>query len=136
MLTENEYSKDEDLDKYLGVLAKDIPEEIVLRLLEEGYSVSPKSGRIRRRFRRKESKPKFYKRKKYRRYATTVAWIIIIIVFIVTLIIVLKESEIQPSPKKKIMMLNKNNYVFPSVKLSSSDYNFALILPMRRDFIL
>jgi len=59
------------LDKYLGSLAKDLPAETMQQLVEEGYSISPRSGRIRIRFRHKESSV-FYKKKRVKRYARIV----------------------------------------------------------------
>jgi len=118
----NEDLSAEDFDKYLGVLAKDLPEGTVQGLLDAGYSVSPKSGRIRRRFRRKETKPKFYKRKKFKKNLYLTFWIIIIILFLVSLIIILKETDFQTAPKKKTGFNNKNTFKFPN----ALDYKFAL----------
>jgi hypothetical protein len=67
--------------------------------LPEGYSVSPNSGRIRKRIKKK----KFFTRRKAKKYVEYFLWIILLGAFVYSLMIVIPELGIvsDKNPKTK-----------------------------------
>lgn len=70
------------------------------KLASGEYSISPRSGRLRRRIRVKEKKSVF-KRTALRRTLSTITWVILILAFIVSLIYVIPELNIVSDKKQK-----------------------------------
>jgi hypothetical protein len=73
---------------YLGKQATDIPTEKLEELLKKGYSVSPESGRIRKRLKKKKKKEAFSKRK-LNKTVQKIGWIILLILFIVSVVMMI-----------------------------------------------
>jgi len=68
----------------------------------EEYSISPTSGRLRKRIRKK--KKSAFSKRKVKKYFEYFVWIVILIAFIYSLIIILPEiglSDKTPKPKVK-----------------------------------
>ena len=73
-------------------------EELKRKLASGEYSISPRSGRLRKRVRVKKKKSPFSKRK-VRKITRKILWILLIIGFILTLIVVAPEININPNKK-------------------------------------
>jgi hypothetical protein len=72
--------------QYLGKFAKDLPREVLEELLKKGYSVSPESGRIRKRIKKKKKKDGFTKRK-LNKAVQKIGWIALAILFLFSLLL-------------------------------------------------
>ena len=70
------------------------------KLASGEYSISPNSGRLRKRVRRKKEK-KFYSRSNIKRFINSALWVILIAAFLISLILVFPELNLV-SDKKKI----------------------------------
>jgi hypothetical protein len=75
-----------------------LDEETRRKLASGEYSISPNSGRLRKRIRVKEKKP-FYSRRSFKKRMKMVLWILLLAGFVVTLIMVAPELNV--SQKKK-----------------------------------
>ena len=62
------------------------------------YSISPRTGRLRKKIKKKRHKP-FFQRSGVKKKMTTVIWILLIVGFIISLIVVLPELEFDASKK-------------------------------------
>ena len=62
-------------------------EELKKKLASGEYSISPRSGRLRKRIRVKQKKP-FYSRRRMKKTTRKLLWVLLIIGFILTLIII------------------------------------------------
>jgi hypothetical protein len=94
---------DED---YLGKLAVEIPTETLEKLLKEGYSVSPRSGRLRKKIRIKRKKAPFSK-KKLNKLIQKIGWIVLLIIFLVSLVMIVphigdnsRQEKLEKKSKK------------------------------------
>ena len=76
---------------------EDLPPERLEQLLREGYTISPNSGRLRKKIGRKKSSGILSKRKakKYTKYAL---WALLILAFLASLVIILPEMSVQNNP--------------------------------------
>jgi hypothetical protein len=72
-------------------------EELKRKLASGEYSISPRSGRLRRRIRVKGKKP-LYSKRKMKKMTRKLLWILLLVGFILTLIII--APEINVAPKK------------------------------------
>ncbi len=63
------------------------------------YSISPRTGRLRRRVKIKKRKP-FFDRSSTKKRVTTLIWIILLIGFIISVILVLPEINLDGGKKK------------------------------------
>lgn len=70
------------------------------KLASGEYSISPNSGRLRKRVRRKKEK-KFFSRENVKRFINSALWVILIASFLISLILVFPELNLV-SDKKKI----------------------------------
>ena len=70
------------------------------KLASGEYSISPNSGRLRKRIRRKKEK-KFFSRENVKRFINSALWVILIASFLISLILVFPELNLV-SDKKKI----------------------------------
>jgi hypothetical protein len=70
-------------------------EELKKKLASGEYSISPRSGRLRKRIRVKQKKP-MYSRRRMKKTTRKLLWILLIIGFILTLIIIAPEININP----------------------------------------
>ena len=73
-------------------------EELKRKLASGEYSISPRSGRLRKRVRIKEKRPPFSKRK-LKKMTRKILWILLIIGFVLTLIIIGPELNVNPRAK-------------------------------------
>ena len=70
-------------------------EELKRKLASGEYSISPRSGRLRKRIRVKKKKSPISKRR-LRKITRKILWILLIAGFIITLIIVAPEINVNP----------------------------------------
>ena len=70
------------------------------KLASGEYSISPRSGRLRKRIRIREKKS-FFKRTKVRSTLSTVIWVVLIMAFVVSLFYVIPELNIVSEKKQK-----------------------------------
>lgn len=70
------------------------------KLASGEYSISPRSGRLRKRIRVKEKK-KFFQRTRVRNLINTFLWLILIGAFLISLIYVIPELNIVSEKNKK-----------------------------------
>ena len=70
-------------------------EELKRKLASGEYSISPRSGRLRKRIRVKEKKPPLSKRK-LKKLTRKILWILLVVGFIIALIIVGPELNVNP----------------------------------------
>ena len=75
-------------DDFLGKLASDIPADKLEELIRRGYSVSPQSGRLRKRVRKEKEKKKFSK-KKLNKIARKAGWIFLLLLFLLSIVMII-----------------------------------------------
>ncbi len=63
------------------------------------YSISPRSGRLRKRVKVKKKKP-LLKRSSTKKKLTTLVWILLLLAFIVSVVLILPEINIEGGKKK------------------------------------
>ena len=73
-------------------------EELKRKLASGEYSISPRSGRLRKRVRTKEKKPPLSKRR-LKKMTRKILWILLIVGFILSLIIIGPELNVNPRLK-------------------------------------
>ena len=95
-------------EDHLGMLAKDLPPDKMERLLREGYSISPNSGRLRKRIRSKRARSPFSKRKA-KKYTRIMLWTFLIVAFVISLVIIIPELAVDNGPQLR-------NQRFPNQK--------------------
>ncbi|MBK6397349.1 MAG: hypothetical protein IPP27_05680 [Bacteroidetes bacterium] len=64
------------------------------------YSISPRSGRLRKRVKVKKKKP-FFQRSETKKKLTTLVWILLLLGFIISVVLVLPEINIEGGKKKE-----------------------------------
>ncbi len=69
------------------------------KLASGEYSISPNSGRLRKRVRRKKEK-KFFSRANIKRFINSALWVILIASFLISLILVFPELNLVSDKKK------------------------------------
>jgi hypothetical protein len=69
------------------------------KLASGEYSISPRSGRLRKRVRLKKEK-KFFSRASVKRLINTALWVILITAFLISVIIIIPELNIVSTKKK------------------------------------
>lgn len=72
------------------------------KLASGEYSISPRSGRLRKRVRIHKKKP-FFKRTKIKKRLQVFVWVLLLIGFVVSLVLVLPELDLQSNKKKDNM---------------------------------
>lgn len=70
------------------------------KLASGEYSISPNSGRLRKRIRRRK-KEKFFQRTGVKNFINTALWVVLIAVFLICLVLVFPELNLV-SDKKKV----------------------------------
>ncbi|MBP6333910.1 MAG: hypothetical protein KA444_00455 [Bacteroidia bacterium] len=63
------------------------------------YSISPRSGRLRKRIRKKKKEP-FFSASRLKKYASNAVWVLLIVAFLVSLVLVFPELNIVSDNKK------------------------------------
>ncbi|REJ81359.1 MAG: hypothetical protein DWQ44_09920 [Bacteroidetes bacterium] len=74
-------------------------QETLDKLATGEYSISPRSGRLRKRIRKKKKKS-FFSKRKVKKVLNTALWIVLIVAFLTSLIIVFPELDITSDNKK------------------------------------
>jgi hypothetical protein len=75
-------------------------QDMLDKLASGEYSISPRTGRIRKRVKVKKKKP-FFQQRKIRKILFNILWIVLITGFIISLILVLPELNIVSDKKKE-----------------------------------
>jgi hypothetical protein len=83
-----------------GLYPEDLPPEKLEQLLREGYTVSPNSGRLRKKISSRK-KPGFFSRRKAKKYTRFALWALLIIAFLVSLVIIVPEMSVQNNPRNQ-----------------------------------
>jgi hypothetical protein len=83
-----------------GLYPEDLPPEKLEQLLREGYTVSPNSGRLRKKISTRK-KSSFFSKRKAKKYTRVALWALLIIAFLVSLVIIVPEMSIQNDPKNQ-----------------------------------
>ena len=86
-----------DSNRRAGIYPEDLPPEKLEQLLREGYTISPNSGRLRKKLSRKKSSSIVSKRK-VRKYTKYALWALLILAFLASLVIILPEMSVQNNP--------------------------------------
>src|SRR5690349_13846728 len=81
-----------------GMYPEDFPPEKLEELLREGYTISPNSGRLRKKIISRK-KSNFFSRRKVKKYTRFALWALLIIAFLISLVIILPEMTIQNNPR-------------------------------------
>lgn len=66
------------------------------------YSISPRSGRLRKRVKVKQRKP-FFHRGSTKKKMTTLVWILLLVGFIISVVLILPEINFEGGKKKDNM---------------------------------
>ena len=90
-----------------GLYPEDLPPEKLERLLREGYTISPNSGRLRKKISKKKKSSLFSKRKT-KKYTRIALWTLLIIAFLISLVIIVPEMAIQNNPNIQKNGFQKN----------------------------
>ena len=77
-------------EKYLGKFVKDIPDEKLEELLQEGYSISPRTGRLRKKIKKRKKSGKIDKKKLNKRIQK-IGWIVLLIIFLASLVMLFPQ---------------------------------------------
>ena len=83
-----------------GLYPEDLPPEKLERLLREGYTISPNSGRLRKKISTKK-KSSFFSTRKVKKYTRFALWALLILAFLASLVIILPEMSVQNNPRNK-----------------------------------
>ena len=83
-----------------GLYPEDLPPEKLEQLLREGYTVSPNSGRLRKKISSRK-KHTFFSKRKVKKYTRFALWALLIIAFLVSLVVLVPEMSIQNDPNQK-----------------------------------
>lgn len=70
------------------------------KLASGEYSISPNSGRLRKRVRIKKKKTPMFSKRRMKKYGQLALWALLILAFLTSLIIVFPELNIESSNKK------------------------------------
>ncbi len=77
-----------------GIYPEDIPPEKLERLLSEGYSISPNSGRLRKKYSTRK-KSGFFSKRRTKKITRIALWTLLIIAFLISLVVILPEMAVQ-----------------------------------------
>jgi hypothetical protein len=88
------------IDRQPGLYPEDLPPEKLEQLLRDGYTVSPNSGRLRKKVTSRKKNNLFSKRKA-KKYSRIALWALLIIAFLVSLVIIVPEMSVQNDPKNQ-----------------------------------
>ena len=83
-----------------GLYPEDLPPEKLEQLLREGYTVSPNSGRLRKKISTRK-KHSFFSKRKAKKYTRMALWALLIIAFLISLVIIVPEMSVQNNPNSK-----------------------------------
>jgi hypothetical protein len=70
------------------------------KLASGEYSISPRSGRLRRRVRVRKRESKFFRKRRVKRFINSLIWAVIIGGFILSIILLVPELNITSDKKK------------------------------------
>jgi hypothetical protein len=70
------------------------------KLASGEYSISPRSGRLRRRIRVRKRNDKFFKKRRIKKIVNTIIWFLLIGGFILSLMFIIPELNITSDKKK------------------------------------
>ncbi len=73
------------------------------KLASGEYSISPRSGRLRRKVRVRKREDKFFKKRRVKRFLNTAIWVFLIGGFILSIIYIIPELNISSDKKKTII---------------------------------
>ena len=85
-----------ELDKYLGKQASTLSRDVVDHLLEKGYTISPRSGRVRKKIFKKK---KFYERSRFKKAGRIALIVLLILVFLASLFVIMPQLN-QPQQQQ------------------------------------
>src|SRR6187399_40085 len=83
-----------------GLYPEDLPPEKLEQLLREGYTVSPNSGRLRKKISTRK-KPGFFSKRKVKKFTRFALWALLILAFLVSLVIIIPEMSEQNNPRNQ-----------------------------------
>lgn len=90
-----------------GLYPEDLPPEKLERLLREGYSISPNSGRLRKKYSTRK-KSGFFSKRKTTKFMKVALWTLLIIAFLVSLVVILPEMAVQNPNMQRGPQQNQN----------------------------
>ena len=70
------------------------------KLASGEYSISPRSGRLRRKVRVRKREDKFFKKRRVKRFLSTVIWAFLIGGFILSILYIIPELNLTSDKKK------------------------------------
>jgi len=70
------------------------------KLASGEYSISPRSGRLRRRVRVRKRNDKFFKKRRIKQLLNTMIWVVLLGGFILSLLYIIPELHITSDKKK------------------------------------
>ena len=82
-----------------GLYPEDLPPEKLEQLLREGYTVSPNSGRLRKKISTRK-KSNFFSKRKVKKYSRIALWALLILAFLISLVVIVPEMSVQ-NPNQK-----------------------------------
>ena len=87
-------------------------QETLDKLATGEYSISPRSGRLRKKIRLKKKSP-FFSKRRMKKWGRLALWIFLIAAFIVSLVIVVPELNITSVNKQENIEKSKKIYAPP-----------------------
>lgn len=82
-------------------------QETLDKLATGEYSISPRSGRLRKRIKRKK-KQSFFSKTELKKFGTKLIWILVVLAFLVSLVLVFPELNIVSDNKKTNQQKNQH----------------------------
>ncbi|MBK6446777.1 MAG: hypothetical protein IPG90_12095 [Bacteroidetes bacterium] len=76
------------------------------------YSISPRSGRLRKKVRLKKKSP-FFSKNRMKKYGRMSLWVLLVVSVIISLVIVIPELNITSSNKQENIEKAKKNFAPP-----------------------
>ena len=70
------------------------------KLASGEYSISPRSGRLRRKVRVRKREDKFFKKRRVKRFLSTAIWVFLIGGFILSILYIIPELNLTSDKKK------------------------------------
>lgn len=83
-----------------GLYPEDLPPEKLEQLLREGYTISPNSGRLRKKISTRK-KSSFLSQRRVKKYTRFALWALLIIAFLISLVIIVPEMSVQNNPRNQ-----------------------------------
>lgn len=70
------------------------------KLASGEYSISPRSGRLRRKIKVRKREDKFFKKRRVKKFMNNMVWVLLLLGFIVSIIYVVPELGLTSTKKK------------------------------------